>query len=690
MADCWICTKKIYAADPQVNINGKVHRSCCKCCDCGKQLTQTNAFAITKEGKKVLVCDAHNKARMLPGGLDGFKKLEDSTPEMSMISPAMARAAEAAKQQKSPPAPPAPAAAAAAADSDATPAEAAASPTKAAAPPVPPAAPTLSELVASLKESKGEARLGTFTDLVVMSGSGENKVTMASRELGLVDTLVTIVKEDEGEARMAATGVLWNLSVAAENRSLLCNSPGLLSTLVIVLNTDRSESRMRAFGVLHNLSLAPDNQETMAAAEFNLVPVLLGILHEDSTDSIDKACNVLWNLSVAEKNRPLMASVDIVSRLASLIIENESVRSKAFIVLYYLTLAPENRVLMGAAEGLLSSLSFMLLEDKADLRVKACGMLVNLSSANENKPLIAAPTTDILPLLVKAISGEPGDLRTKACSVLWNLSVSTANRSILTAPEVGLLPAIVDILNNDSSDSRVKACVVVQNLAGAEENQTCMAARELGLVSALAKVIIEDKGEAKPKALGAILNLCISSPVPDNQYIIATSPGLVSALTMVMRDDPGDPRSRACGVLQNLAVTETVREPILSEELNQLDLLAVTANLMKTDTEASAVNCLGLLLNLSVAIENKVSMAASFEVVDTLVYLIKECEGEIRNRSVNLVCSLLAHEANTQLLKDFNAGALVVVLHEVAKVMGDPVQPKAIMALGRLAPGLSL
>jgi len=680
-ADCWICLKKVYAADPQLVFNGKVHRSCCKCSDCGKQLQSNNAYAITKDGKKVVVCEVHNKARLLPPS-DTFKNLEDpSTPQASMITPAMARAAAAAEAAKQTP-PPAPAPSNTA--QEGKPAEVAP-----AAPPVPPAAPTLSELVASLKEEKGDARLGTLTNVVTMSGAGENKTAMAARELGLVDTLISIVKEGEGEPRMAATGVLWNLSVASENRALMCNTPELMSTLVGVLGADRSESRMRAFGVLHNLSLAAENQEIMADPSYNLVSVLLGILHEDSVDSIDKACNVLWNLSVAENNRAKMASEDLVSRLSSLIIEHEAVRSKAFIVLYYLTLATENRVLMGAAPGMLSSLAFMLLEDKGDLRVKACGMLVNLSSANENKPLIASPATEILQLLVKAI-GEPGELRTKACSVLWNLSVSSANRSVLTAPENNLLPALVHILNTDATDSRVKACVVVQNLAGAEENQTVMADRSLGLVTALSKVIMEDHGDAKIKALGAILNLCISSPLPDNQFVIATSPGLVSALTMVMRDDPGDPRSRACGVLQNLAVTETVRVPMLSEELNELDLLVVVANLMKSDREASAVNCLGLLLNLSVAAENKIAMAASFEVVDATIGLIRESDGEARSRSVNLICSLLVEESNHLLLKDFNAGALIVALHEVAKISGDPSQPKALMALQRLAPNLHL
>lgn len=687
---CWICKKAVYAADPQLIINGKVHKSCCKCSDCGKQLTPNNAFSVTKDGNKVLVCDQHNRARLLPPS-DTFKKQEDSVPQMSMISPAMMRAAAAAEEKaKSPPpaaaaSPPAAAVAATTTDDSSS----SAAPTTPTPPPPPSSTTSLAQIVESLKQSSGDARLANFANLVVMSGSGENKMAMAAKDLGLVDLMVSIIKEDTGEARMAAAGVLWNLSVAAENRQTLCQSPDLIPALVRVLGEDKGESRLRAFGVLHNLSLSPENQELMGTSELGLLPALLSILHESNVDSIDKACNVLWNLSVCEKNRPSMASTDLVSVLSSLIVDSEPVRAKAFIVLYYLTLSGENRVLMGSAPGLLAALAFMLQGDKGDMRVKSCGMLVNLTSANENKPLIAAPSTGLLPLIIKAVAEEPGDLRTKACSVLWNLSVSPENRTVLTAPELGLLPALVSILTTDTSDSRVKASVVVQNLAGAADNQTPMVDPSLGLVSALAKVILEDQTDAKAKALGAVLNLCISTPAPENQFAIATAPGLVAALAFVIREDAGDPRSRACGVLQNLAVTEANRVPILSPELNTLDLLQVVGNVIKSDKD-SAVNCMGLLLNLSVAPENKLTMAESFTMLDAVVGLIKDGEGEAKLRAVNLVCSLMVAEPNRLLLRDFNGGAIVVVLSEAAKTQTDATQAKALSALSMLAPGLVL
>ncbi len=61
-----MCTKSIYAADRQINFNGKIHSACAKCKDCGSSLTASDAFRVKEYGseKMIMVCKTHNAERL--------------------------------------------------------------------------------------------------------------------------------------------------------------------------------------------------------------------------------------------------------------------------------------------------------------------------------------------------------------------------------------------------------------------------------------------------------------------------------------------------------------------------------------------------------------------------------------------------------------------------------------------------
>ena len=133
----------------------------------------------------------------------------------------------------------------------------------------------------------------------------------------------------------------------------------------------------------------------------------LTITESDVIGLRDRACGVLWNLSTCSANRALLAAQpDMVAVLAGMLTDtNESIAAKALIIVYYLTLAQENRLAIAGQAGLVPGL-VALMKDSAknkDRRVKICGIFVNLSSAAENKAILADADTGLLEALIEAI-----------------------------------------------------------------------------------------------------------------------------------------------------------------------------------------------------------------------------------------------------------------------------------------------
>ena len=94
-----------------------------------------------------------------------------------------------------------------------------------------------------------------------ISVAAKNRVSMGSKDLGLLPTLVAVVSSDSGEARVEALKTLMNISIAAENKvSMGSKDLGLLPSLVAAVSSDSGEARVDALGTLRNLSAAAENR----------------------------------------------------------------------------------------------------------------------------------------------------------------------------------------------------------------------------------------------------------------------------------------------------------------------------------------------------------------------------------------------------------------------------------------------
>jgi len=76
---CKICTKSVYANDPQINLDGNIiHNACAKCNDCKCQITLKNFVKNDLPGSTLLLCTVHYYKRYHEGagllGADKFKR----------------------------------------------------------------------------------------------------------------------------------------------------------------------------------------------------------------------------------------------------------------------------------------------------------------------------------------------------------------------------------------------------------------------------------------------------------------------------------------------------------------------------------------------------------------------------------------------------------------------------------------
>ena len=700
---CWVCSKSIYPADPQYMFNGKVHRGCAKCSDCGTSLNPANMFSCKDDkGNPTIVCATHNQVRLRnPTTL----RAPTVSAPVSIMTEAMRKALEkpspspSSKTKK---------VSDAVADIDAK-GVAIADAKKAAEHP-------MQHLVTDLKEGDEGDKLRTFWEISNMAKDEEQVKTLADPKLGLLQTMAKIILEDDGESRSAAVGVLWNLSVAPENRmNIIQPQIGLLAALTSVLNCGQVDTINRALGVIHNVTLTAEAQEVVGK-HTPLLAALVNILHGSDAIGSDRAAGALWNLATCSSNRPLMMAVpDLVSSLSGLLLappikngktedgegSSTDISSKALIVIYYLTLCTENRASMGMVEGLLPTLVACLKEGDAETNVKVCGIFVNLSSTTENKTLLAAESLGLIDELVHRLSPDcPTDLRSKACGCLWNLSVAGGNRSVMSFPQHGLIPALVVLLQCQHAEGAVedsvletatKCCVIAQNLAG---DKTChenllvpCPDSEVGLVGALVRTVLWTTGDARLKAFGAMVNLSLSDVA---QAALGKEEGTFEALMSVLGDTTaGDNRARACGVMQNLSVNADNRKEIVATEglLNLLVSLMVAGDEVNAEGKKLCMGALSLCLNLSVAPENKAVLGATTGLAPALTAIIDHGNTDEQVKACSLVWSLAAAAENREAFSEHTD--LIVALTAAAARGGD-IRVKATGALSNLAPGVKL
>lgn len=162
----------------------------------------------------------------------------------------------------------------------------------------------LQVLVEVIKENKGQARVMALGACQSLSAANENKAHMAAYELGLLELMVQLIKEDKRQVRVNALGTCWNLSYAAEILvPMAAPELGLLSVLVEVIKEDKGQARVKALGVCQNLSIDPENQIQMAAPKLGLLEVLVEVMKEDQGQARVSALVVCGCLSIVPQNK---------------------------------------------------------------------------------------------------------------------------------------------------------------------------------------------------------------------------------------------------------------------------------------------------------------------------------------------------------------------------------------------------
>lgn len=559
-------------------------------------------------------------------------------------------------------------------------------------------------LVEDLSTKEGVEQLRAISFIAEKTASQDSRLYLAKQEVGLLASLAHIIQGDNQDCRVGAIGVVWKLSIEEPNRiEIVKQDKGLVEALIYVLqNDERVDAKAKALGALHNITLCTEAQ-VFVGENPDMIRIFVDLLYHEHIDVKDRSVGVLWNIATLSDNRKMMADTpDLLPAVGSLLRISDSgdadIPGKALVVLYYLTLPQECRVAVGAAEGVLGALVVYLKSPNItdEGKIKLTSMLINLSSAAENKIPLGEPSLGLVPELLGTLGSTPLiELKNKICGCLWNLSVATENRKYMAKAELGMLGILAGILSTSVYDepsedeheaksleeTATKSCVIVQNLAGESANHMLMIDPNFDLMTILSAVILHKQGDIRLKAFGAIVNLSLSQ---DTQTAIGAAHGSFAALMSVLRDESvGDFRARAAGVLQNLAVDQTNR--VFMGADSSLELIPTVVSYLETPPKGLLAPSLGILLNMSVSTENKGLIGREVSLIDSLSRIISEESASVKVKALSLVWSLSSDKPTRDIMK--GTPGLIDALAAASKEEGD-VAKKALGALGNLAPGL--
>ncbi len=700
-----MCGKGVYFSDPKINLGGNIHKACCKCSDCGLKLTSHDAIVTKHGGKKVIVCPTHNKSRLQTHGQPAPKATVVDAPDLMTpeMKAALASAPAGGGEGARPPPPPPPPGGNAGGAPPPT-ADGSSTLEKVAKIKSNTADKPLEELVEDLNTKEGVDQLRAIAYITDKTQSQDQRLHLAKEEIGLLQSLAHVISNENKDCRIGAIGIVWKLSIEEANRlEIVKPGVGIVEALVFVLeNDDRVEAKAKALGAMHNITLATEAQKYIGAYP-SMVRSFVSLMTHEHIDVKDRSVGVLWNVATLPDNRKMMADTpDLLPAVGNLLLVDDSgdadIPGKALVVLYYLTLPQECRVAVGAAEGVLPALVYYLKSSSItdEGKIKLTSMLINLSSAAENKIPLGAPSLGLVPELLGILhSTTLIDLKNKICGCLWNLSVAPENRKYMASAPLGILDALSGILASSVNDeppedemeaksmeeTATKSCVIIQNLAGETANHELMIDPKFDLMRTLASVILYKTGDIRLKAFGAIVNLSLSQ---DTQGAIGGAEGAFAALMSILMDESvGDFRARAAGVLQNLAVDTNNR--VLMGADSSLMLIPTTVSYLRFQPKGLLAPSLGILLNMSVSQENKGLIGREDALIPALTKIIATESASVKVKALSLVWSLSSDKPTRDIMK--GTPELIEALSAASKEEGD-VAKKALGALGNLAPGL--
>lgn len=506
-----------------------------------------------------------------------------------------------------------------------------------------------------------------------LSVAAENKVQMASPQMGVLALLVKLLKSDYEEAKSNATFIVWNLAVNSENqRSMLEDeSLGLLKTLVDIIESPKSTEKMRsnACGAVLNFTICAENETLMVEPRFNLILALARVLEKDTGKARDYATSALSNLSFTSDNKRALTDekYNLVSSLSKTMRETiGETRSQACQCICRLSTSVSNRPIMTSIEyeyNLLQAIVFVLRaeEQPCEIRDHLCLTLSYLSDCLHNKPIMTMPKLGILPLLSEISETDNGNARTYALITLKNLSDDPNNQSLMTGgtnrlthntasnpvENSNMLPALITALSDSNDKSREVACVALANFASEEENKIPMADPELGLIQVLVQILNDDWTTMALGVSACSVLWGLADAVPNRITMMAPSLNLVPALVHVLsrEQNTAEYKAQVCGICRSLAVV-TENKPILGDLKCGL-IEQLIKRLYEPDEFSLREYACAAISNLVVCLENKIAFALPHvQLYPALVFVCQHDTGGARVAACAACHFMACHPAN--------------------------------------------
>eukprot|EP01035_Chromulina_nebulosa_P024097 gene24097-31308_t len=401
-------------------------------------------------------------------------------------------------------------------------------------------------LVTIVSTHGGDARLQALVKLHSLTLPGEikqNRVDMASNDLGLLSVLAAIVQSDRGEARDYA---LKTILLSSRSRDTTTYAWALLTLLL--------------------LSVEDANRAYMGSKELDLLPSLVNIVKSNHGNNLTViALGTIASLSHDDKNKIYMGSKDlgllsVLITVVSSTIGEPSCRLTALKALQKLSTVPENSRYMVSKDldlPLLPTLVRIVSSEAGDARLDALRVLGILASYTDNRHSMSSKHLGLLPALIAVVLTDSGAARLVALQTLQYLTFESSEDNIeLISKDLALIPFLVGIVSSETGDTLVDALQLLRN-AITSENARFMGSEDLGLLHSLVKLVLSDSGDARIAALQNIFKL--SMYAENKVHMISKNGDLLPALIAVVSFDSGNARLLAVGTLQSLTLDKQNR-----------------------------------------------------------------------------------------------------------------------------------
>jgi len=241
-------------------------------------------------------------------------------------------------------------------------------------------------LVRSIEQG-GDICIRALATCQSLSALDENRVCMASPELGLLQTLMGFLRKElqyDGDACIRVLAICCFLSISDQNRFYMASEElGLLPLLRDVVAVSHGSVLINALGTFQNLSISEETRVYISSKQLGLLPLLVDVIKEDKGVARTSALVVCHNLSFTKEILVYMASRSL---------------------------------------GLIPLLIKLLENDVGRARIDSLDIFYNLCFANENRVFfLASSELNLLPLVIRVIEQDQGEARIVAVALCWAL-----------------------------------------------------------------------------------------------------------------------------------------------------------------------------------------------------------------------------------------------------------------------------